>query len=366
MRIIYPVGGRENYHKMQKYIVCFIAAFFLSATGVSATPPEPAAIAESEAGRTPINPAVDRPKVLTLTGGEYELFFMYDRFDKSWAPGAGRLGESSARLEMSATQNSGFQYAFSDRFGIRYIHTASEAKISRPAEPMELNGHYFSHDLRFQREIYGDGVFRLALEAGYRSHKAASLDIYRVTRGTWTLYRENGGSLFTTNSWDGAYLVSMRSERQLGDDWRIGAGLEWRRVTAEVKVDSTLWDDSLAGSSLQAEAAKYGQWTEDDFLLDVYIDWRLSERIGLAFHGTFYDIRRKDYIARPNTPDYTRNFQLDGYLFGNVSEHFDCFFHGRASSNYVLGDVPFQYNYGDQHFYKYPYGYVSFGVAYHR
>lgn len=348
---------------MQKYIACFIAAFFLSAT------PQPAAaMAESstEPGQAPINPSVDRPKLLSLNGGEYELFFMYDRFDKSWAPGSGKLGESSARLEMSATQNFGFQYAFSDGFGIRYIHTASEAKISRPTEPKELNGRYSSHDLRFQREIYGDGISRAALEAGYRSHKAASLDIYRVTQGAWTLSRENGESLFTTNSWDVAYLVSLRFERRLTDDWRVGAGLEWRRVTAEVKVDSTLWDDSLAGSSLHAEAAKYGQWTEDDFLLDLYADWRLSERIGLAFHGTLYDIRRKDYISRPNTPDYSRNFQLDGYLFANVSEHFDCFIHGRATSNYVLGDVPFQYNYGDQHFYKYPYGYVSFGVAYHR
>ena len=121
-------------------------------------------------------------------------------------------------------------------------------------------------------------------------------------------------------------------------------------------------------TELDRQTPQANPWDENHLLLSAGTDWWPYDDLGYAFEYTYYTIRRSNYQSEQgkinlSVPDQTTNHQLDGWIFLKPTPDLTLYLHGRAYSNFLLGDRPLLYNARVNHRFDDPYGYLSAGVA---
>jgi hypothetical protein len=121
-------------------------------------------------------------------------------------------------------------------------------------------------------------------------------------------------------------------------------------------------------TELDRQTPQANPWDENHLLLSAGVDWWPYDDLGYAFEYTYYTITRSGYQSEQgkislNVADQTTNHQLDGWLFVKPTPDLTLYLHGRAYSNFLLGDRPLLYNARVNHRFEDPYGYLSAGLV---
>ncbi|MBT5269795.1 MAG: hypothetical protein HN968_12780 [Gammaproteobacteria bacterium] len=121
-------------------------------------------------------------------------------------------------------------------------------------------------------------------------------------------------------------------------------------------------------NKLDDQIPQAAPWNEHHLLLSAGLDWWPYDDMGWAAEYTFYNIERSDYQSTEgkiavNVADQTTNHQLDAWWFIKPAPNITLYLHGRAYSNFLLGDRPLLYNARVNHRFRDPYGYISAGVG---
>jgi len=199
---------------------------------------------------------------------------------------------------------------------------------------------------------------------------------------------------FGLDSLDSSYLINATPKDEgvgIGlngawypdPDYRITLGSELRYVQLEPNygVNPDLLQllemyDSLGltylgdvdSSVIHAQLPQEEGWDETHLLFSVGMDWSYYEDLSVAAQYTYYGISRSGYQStkgkvEPTVADQTTNHQLDGWLFIKPEKDITLYLHGRAYSNFLLGDRPLLYNARVNHKFTDPYGFVSVGAV---
>lgn len=304
-------------------------------------------------------PELLRPVVSELEGHAVEVWFQQDYSTPSvdFMNYANKSGTTS-KLTRYSDSKLGFRYAISDDLNIRYQVGYGLQDISRKRKPKSIKTSNYSHDLKFQCIVYRQQQLRLAIEAGYRAHKAKDANFYDYQQGIFTLTR-GGLPLLTINSKDNGWNVALRGSVHFSQNWTLHTGFEMRKITIHATM---LSQDSLVQSLLASTAPQSTPWDETHLLLQMALNWHASENINLAMDLIRYQINRSGYQPNPKKVDYNTQNQLDGYLTWDFNKSFTVYAHGRVSSNFLLGDIPMSYNRRVNHTFKNPYGFISMGM----
>ena len=164
------------------------------------------------------------------------------------------------------------------------------------------------------------------------------------------------------------------------DQLRFTLGGELRRVDVETNynVNSsllTLLDNPLVAafglvdsSVIMDQVPQLEPWEENHFLITAGADWDAYEDLSFAAQYTFYTISRDGYQSTVGkvslaVEDQTTNHQLDGWVFVKPQRDLTLYLHGRAYSNFLLGDRPLLYNARVNHKFTDPYGFLSVGAV---
>jgi len=125
---------------------------------------------------------------------------------------------------------------------------------------------------------------------------------------------------------------------------------------------------NIDSSVIRAQLPQESGWDETHVVLSAGVDWDAYEDLSFAAEYTFYNISRSGYQSTqgkvaPGVEDQTTNHQLDGWLFIKPETDITLYIHGRAYSNFLLGDRPLLYNARVNHKFTDPYGFVSVGAV---
>jgi len=123
-----------------------------------------------------------------------------------------------------------------------------------------------------------------------------------------------------------------------------------------------------AKSAITDQLPQESGWDESHLLLSAGIDWDAYEDLSFAAQYTYYTISRSGYHSTQGkvslgVEDQTSNHQLDGWIFVKPTTDLTFYLHGRAYSNFLLGDRPLLYNARVNHKFTDPYGFVSVGAV---
>jgi len=166
-------------------------------------------------------------------------------------------------------------------------------------------------------------------------------------------------------------------------DYRVTVGADYRRV--HIKPNYLINPDILqlldlyndlgidnrgqdALSAIERQLPQEDGWDENHLLISAGADWSHYEDLTLAAQYTYYNITRDGYQSEkgkvvPGIQDQTTNHQLDGWLYIKPNKQLTLYLHGRAYSNFLLGDRPLLYNARVNHKFDDPYGVISAGVV---
>jgi len=173
--------------------------------------------------------------------------------------------------------------------------------------------------------------------------------------GAWYPYRD--------------YRITMGSEFRtvhIEPNYRINAGIvDLLEIYKDIGFDDRA---TLALAEIDDQLPQQSGWDETHVVLSAGVDWDAYEDLSFAAEYTFYNISRSGYQSTqgkvaPGVEDQTTNHQLDGWLFIKPETDITLYIHGRAYSNFLLGDRPLLYNARVNHKFTDPYGFVSVGAV---
>lgn len=330
-------------------------------------------------------PEMDRSLVSSLDNGEIELWGQLDHFNKAFdLLDYHKKASSTSTLEHATNLLAGLNAQVSEPLTLRYRYKYSDSAIDRVNEPFRIEGDSDGHDLRIQTRLLDAERLSLSLEAGLRVHEATPNTTDQYRSGSTLFFTDGSGVTPSAGDWsvssdyllkmtakDEAVLLGMQGSYQHQEDLRINSGFEVREVEIEARSYSSLFettDPVVVNDSrliaLKAELPQQTPWEETHWLLHGSVDWRFAPEYSTTWGVTHYKINRRGYEPRSGREDYSRNTQLDGYLFWYPKKNLSLYAHGRAYTNYLLGDQPLAYSRRVSHLYKHPYGYLSAGLVY--
>ena len=338
--------------------------------------------------------ALDRPIASHAKQGMFLLWGQYDQFDPKldFMNFRTKTGTSST-IDRSTTSTANIAYAVTNGLRLRYGYTFATQDATRQVAPRSIHTTYTGHDLRLQQTLYDHFPLLITVEGGYRRHQSnrASFNRYFVGSnllGTSVInasigslfYDSASGEAFTTDgsplatikTEDSAWLGALRTLYQPWESVHVGFSIELRRVRVKASMTlpalDTVISQGFGGvvssiqNKLNEEVPQSTPWHETHILLQASLNWQPWERITLGADLTHYQIRRSGYIPSPKRPtQYNSAEQLDGYIFWQAFKHLTLYGHGRASTRYLLGDLPLAYNSRSNHRFGNPYGFLSAG-----
>ncbi len=205
---------------------------------------------------------------------------------------------------------------------------------------------------------------------------AVPITVPLITLGLETL---DTGYLVQATPKDAGVGMGLDFSYYPSEELRFSLGGEVREleVTTNYKVNPSLLkilDNQLAGnllgitskSVIENQTPQSNPWDETHLLLTAGADWVAYEDLSFAAQYTYYHISRDGYQSLPafNTvAEQTTNHQLDGWIFVKPAKEFTVYLHGRAYSNFLLGDRPLLYNARVNHRFTDPFGYLSAGIV---
>lgn len=337
---------------------------------------------------------MQRPMVSMGKSGDMAAWLQYDAFSpKLDFFNFGSKTGTTSTIDSQNTLNAGVAWAVTDKVRISYGYSRSKILASRQQEPRHLNTRFTGHELRAQFTAYDSYPLMITLGAGYRGHKSDRENFtqyYIGTSNTTATFLSNSGlglsyngttgniqtsngsplAIFETN--DKALLTNMRLLYEPTDSFNISIGGELRLVTVEARFTIPALNDPAVKSAAQgisqftkflADVPQATPWKETHLLLQASFNWQpFGENITIGTDITHYQIKRRGYIPNANRPiNYTSSEQLDAYVFWQVFKKVTLYGHGRASTRYVLGDLPLTYNSRSNHRFGNPFGFLSFG-----
>ncbi len=338
--------------------------------------------------------ALDRPLATRAKRGQWLLWGQYDQFDPQldFMNFRSQTGTTST-IDQSTTGTTGVSVAITGNLRIRYSYSFAEQKASRQVEPRSLHTTYTGHDIRLQRTLYDHFPLLITVESGYRTHKSNKANFNRYFVGKSLLgnsilnvsinnlfydavsgdaFTRDGSPLATIQTKDSAWIGAIRTIYQPWETLHIGLSAELRRVRVQAMMTIPALNDpalqsfpgliSEVQTKLNEEQPQSTPWHETHTLLQISLNWQPWQSVSFGTDLTHYQINRNGYIPSPKRPvQYNSSDQLDGYIFWNIRKNVTLYGHGRASSRYILGDLPLAYNSRSNHRFGNPYGYLSAG-----
>lgn len=314
-------------------------------------------------GENPSNFDLDRPVVGGLVSGQFNVWGQYDAF----RPGLNLVNyqpSTTSTLDKVDNLHIGAGLGLGSGFQLRYAYEVSKQNATRLTEPKKIDSSIQGHDIRLQYKLDDRGSVKLALEGGYRSHKADPQNIYRYSG--INVIPAPGQALVTINADDHAWIGAIRGELKSAPTLKFIGGLEARRVTVKVLFDS--YDPLIKQNpTFIADAPQTSPWSENHWIAQAGVQWIPLPRWNVALHFNHYQIARSGYIPKPTGPtdvEYKSANQLDGYLFWNPTHSLTLYTHARVSDRFMLGEMPLLYNSRTNQQFNKPFGLVSVGASY--
>ncbi len=338
----------------------------------------------------PMSLAMQRPMVSMAKQGTVATWIQYDEFSPQYDffNFRSKTGTSST-IDSHTTWFGGVAYGVTNSLRISYQYSASQQYATRQNEPKQLNTRYTGHELRAQYTLFDSYPVMVVVGSGYRMHTSNKESFQRyyvgasnfivgphyfknlVYNGTTGIFSSTSGPLATFQTKDRAWLLSIKGLYEPIDTLNMSMGIEVRRLTVKASFDVPALNDpavvsAASGSSkfqrFLQDIPQSTPWHETHILLQASLNWQPWERITLGADLTHYQIRRSGYIPSPKRPtQYNSAEQLDGYIFWQAFKHLTLYGHGRASTRYLLGDLPLAYNSRSNHRFGNPYGFLSAG-----
>ncbi|RMH52614.1 MAG: hypothetical protein D6682_01570 [Zetaproteobacteria bacterium] len=333
---------------------------------------------------------MQRPMVAMARSGDLAAWLQYDEFSPQFDLFDFRANTgTTSTIDLHTTWFGGLAWGVSKRLRLSYQYSTSRQESSRQVEPRALHTRYTGHELRAQYTLWQRYPLMATIEAGYRAHTSGTEAFHAYFVGTTTqlsyvsinnlrydgktgnISTTDGSPLATFQTKDRAWLVAGRLLYEPADNLNIAFGLELRRLTVEASflVPALNTPGVLAlvqgfskFQSFQQDIPQSTPWHETHILLQAALNWQPWDRLTLGADLTHYQIQRSGYIPSPKRPvQYNTADQLDGYIFWRAFKHLTLYGHGRASTRYLLGDLPLAYNSRSNHRFGNPYGFLSAG-----
>ncbi len=345
---------------------------------------------QAEALELPLQIALQRPMASMAKQGEFAAWLQYDEFSPQldFFNFRAKTGTTST-IDSHTTWFGGMAIGVTKRLRLNYQYAISNQHGSRKVEPISLNTRYTGHELRVQYTLLDSYPLMVTLGAGYRMHRSGTEQFQRYFVGTsnqityayinnifyngrtGNVESNDGSPLATFATKDRAWLIEGRLLYEPTNALNLALGLEMRRVTVQASfLIPALQDPGVLAlaqgfskfQSLLQDIPQSTPWHETHILLQASLNWQPWERVTLGADLTHYQIRRSGYIPSPKRPtQYNSAEQLDGYIFWQAFKHLTLYGHGRASTRYLLGDLPLAYNSRSNHRFGNPYGFLSAG-----
>lgn len=304
------------------------------------------------------NPALMRSGHVLSNTHTLEAWTLLDVFDKSFdvINYAKKLGNSAKPSRMSQA-SIGVNIPMSEQWAIRSSLAYGKQTVVRQLAPKSVQSTFHTETLLLQ--WHHDG-FPLVIEGGYRQQTYPPSGFNAYQTGNVTVTAAAGKDLLTATSKAKSWLVSATYPIHFSDDFSGYLGVEYQRSSIQSSYTSY---DPFVQSRIGGQAPQKTPWNEAQYTVLLSMDYKLSQNIGLGLDLKQINIKRSHYIPRQGFRDYNSTQIADLWLFYHINKATSIVFRGHANTHYLLGESPAAYNRRINHKFKYPFGYLTAGLA---
>ncbi len=286
-----------------------------------------------------------------------------------------------------------------ERFSFDYQYTDTFSRVSRSAEPYELETDGLEHQLQLNYWLNRTPRFSTFIHAGvsYGKQNPVEINCYEysdlVLGGTCEeadVQLMDGKALInegkkiyypalTTDANTVGFSAGVTFVNKLlgGIDAYQHLGFEQTRV--KVRYESqvlSVTDPFALGISykgntlgdviteLRGELPQDTPWTERNLSVEIGAKRDFGAHFFVTGALRHYAVSRADYLPNPENKDYTRNTVLNLALWFTPTQSLKIYLRGEATTNNVLGLEPIAYNRKSNKFFEHPFGQLSLGFLF--
>ena len=307
--------------------------------------------------------------------------------------------ESRSRPEEIHGLSFSLHMPLAQRISFDYQHTDTFSRVSRSAQPYELETDGFEHQLQLNYWLNRTRRLSTFLHAGlsYGKQKPVQIDCYGYsnlvlggTCGEADVRLLDGQALI--NEGKRIYYPALITDANtLGfsigatvtNTWPAGieayqfVGYEQTEINVRYRSEVLNISDPFALgisyqgyklgdviSELRDELPQDSPWLERTWSAEVGAKRNFGPQFFVTGAIRHYAVSRVDYIPNDKNEDYTRNTVVNMAAWYVPMEALKIYLRGEATTNNVLGFEPIAYNRKSNKFFKHPFGQLSIGFVF--
>ena len=287
----------------------------------------------------------------------------------------------------------------SERLSFDYQYTDTFSRVSRSAQPYELETNGLEHQLQLNYWLNRTPRFSTFLHAGvsYGKQKPVEIDCYEysdlVLGGTCEeadvqlldgqlLINEGKRVYYPALTTDanilGFSVGATLTNKLLGNidayqrlsyeqtEVNVGYESEILNVTDPFALGISYKGNKLGDviTELRGELPQDTPWTERALSVEVGAKRDFGAHFFVTGALRHYAVSRADYVPNPENEDFTRNTVLNLALWFVPTKSLKVYLRGEATTNNVLGLEPIAYNRKSNKFFAHPFGQLSLGFIF--
>jgi len=304
------------------------------------------------------SPALMRPAHGLGVDVNAEIWAQMDAFKQSFdvINYSKKLGNSAKPSNMSMSKIGG-NVRLASHWVLRTEWMRGSQTIVRSLAPTSLTSNVESAVGLLQ---WHADALPLILEMGYKKEKFLPSGFTQYQKGQTILTAAPGKQLIVSSSQASTWLWRAVSPMEFYDIFHFQLGIEYQRST--VQTAYTSYDPAIV-SLIAGQVPQSTPWQEQQFNLLLSLDVDATDNFALGVDMVWVSIKRKNYQPRKGFRDYTSTQILDVWASYNVMKPLVLFVRGHANTHYLLGEMPSAYNSRINNKFKYPFGYLTAGLA---
>ena len=285
------------------------------------------------------------------------------------------------------------------RVSFDYQHTDTLSKVSRSAQPYELETEGFEHKLQLNYWLSRNPRFSTFLHAGltYAKQKPVEIDCYEysglILGGTCeeadirlldgqALINEGKRIYYPALSTD-ANTLGFAIGATVTNNWPAGIeayqyiGFEQTKINVRYESDVLDVQDPFALnlsykgyklgdviSELRDELPQDTPWQERTWSIEAGAKKNVGAKFFVTGSLRHYRVNRIDYLPNDESEDFTHNTVLNLAAWYVPTKALKIYLRGEATTNNVLGIEPIAYNRKSNKFFAHPFGQLSIGFVF--
>ena len=285
------------------------------------------------------------------------------------------------------------------RISFDYQHTDTLSKVSRSAQPYELETEGFEHKLQLNYWLSRNPRFSTFLHAGltYAKQKPVEIDCYEysglILGGTCeeadirlldgqALINEGKRIYYPALSTD-ANTLGFAIGATVTNNWPAGIeayqyiGFEQTKINVRYESDVLDVQDPFALnlsykgyklgdviSELRDELPQDTPWLERAWSVEAGAKRNFGAKFFITGSLRHYRVNRIDYLPNDESEDFTHNTVLNLAAWYVPTKALKIYLRGEATTNNVLGFEPIAYNRKSNKFFAHPFGQLSIGFVF--